>query len=127
MNFVRRIFRWGMFILRTGGMKPEYPFVDDFRDKPLELHIGPWGSIQWFNSTNGEYYNVTVTDDLALIAEDLERSQYGQTYREYAGDVLYDIQERNKRFAELKKQSPMACLIDYNAILRSPYKNSFKK
>ncbi len=92
MNSLRQFFRWVLFLIRNGGRKPEYPFEDDGVEQPLEFRIGPWGSTQWCDPSDGALYGVKAVDDTVLIAESMERDIYGHTHQE-----AVDEAERRRR------------------------------
>jgi len=82
MSLLWRFGNWVMFLVRNAGHKPPYPFEDDCRDNPLELCIGPWGSTQWRDPTDGSVYEVTTVDDVDTIVTSMERDIYGCTHQE---------------------------------------------
>ncbi len=95
MNPLRWLFRWVLFIIRNGGRNPEYPFMDDGVEQPLELRIGPWGSTKWYDPSDGDLHDVTTIDGLVSIAESMERDIYGYTHKEVVAEAERQEQIRN--------------------------------
>ena len=79
---VQRFLRWLLFLLRNGFRKPEYPFADDFVDKPLKLAIGPWGATMWKDAASGDMYSVVEVDRLSQIAESMVLNMCHADYQE---------------------------------------------
>ena len=82
MNPLRQIGRCMLFVVRNGGRKPKYPFVDDGVDSPLELHIGPWGRTQWRDTEDGTLYEINTVDDVESIVDSVKRDVYCSEYQD---------------------------------------------
>ncbi len=103
MNPLRQMFRWMLFVIRNRGRTPEYPFMNNGAEQPLELRIGPWGSTQYYDRDKDVLCEVRTVSTAVEIAESIEVDVYGCSYSQ-----IRQQEEEKARAVESRKKSPQA-------------------